>query len=64
MFGERWKKMNGDDASSRVTRKELGDCIPAARGFAAAHGGKALPFRRYLFNSFEAKPRIGGVAAN
>jgi len=49
MFGERWKKMNGDDASSRVTRKELGDCIPAARGFAAAHGGKALPFRRYLF---------------
>jgi hypothetical protein len=51
-------------ASSCLTGKALFGRVPAERGFAAAHGGKALPFRCYLLISFEAAPRIGGVAAN
>jgi hypothetical protein len=43
--------------------KTVSGRVPSERGFAAAHGGKALPFRIASLNLFEAAPRIGGVAA-
>jgi NAD(P)-dependent dehydrogenase (short-subunit alcohol dehydrogenase family) len=50
-----WRKMEESEQvrsepESRSTRKELGRRVSAERGFAAAHGGKALPFRCYSFN--------------
>jgi len=64
MFGERWKKVKGlSEPESHSTRKELGVAFLRSAALPQHMAERLCLSDATILISFEATPRIGGVAA-